>query len=174
MSDFIISILSMFTFGNVTFVLSLIGSIGTISHWFINYRNNKVNFDIILRGYRIVGDNDGLLLYLSISNNSHLPVSINNIYLEFNSIQIQCSQVPRLVLENTRRTNGVIKSHNEYYSMSLPISLSQLLGCSGYVYFPLGQQDCIDASIPLTVVFSANRSKNIRKILQLDKADLLK
>ena len=149
----------------ITSVLAIIGSIGTIYTFLLNFILNRPNIDIKLIEYSET--KDSLVLYLSICNLSRLPISITDITVWNNGIPYSCSHIPQIVCFLTRK-----KEHNEIYreaikSLSLPINLSSLAGTSGYFYFvfPLKNHK-IDAT-SLSVEVSTNRTRKFQKTLEL-------
>lgn len=155
-------LISLFTRSNITLLLSIIGSVGTVSSWIHHWITTRINFSISVNGYSYV-ESKGLLLHATFSNHSRLSLSINDICLKSNDLEYSCSAIPQKVLEITNRRGKDILSHHEYFSMDFPINISPLSGKSGYVYFPLDSK--ISLTLPNTVdfVICTNRGK-VRKM----------
>ncbi len=160
------NIYRLFTRENITLAIALIGCIGTISTWIHSYISHRQNIDFRILGH-FISDGHSLILYIMIENKSQLPVSITGIFVRKNEILYSCAEIPLKVYETTTRKNKKIVSHNEYFSMQIPIFLSSLGGSSGYVYFEAPQEVFQSDSTHLTLRLTTNRGKAIEKTLSL-------
>lgn len=156
-----------FTKDNITFVLAVIGSVGTVVGWVHHWICTRENISINLVGYR--WHSSGLLTFFQFTNNSLQTITIKNISSVINNSEYLCSLIPVKVFETTRITGNEIVSHNDYYSIEMPLTLSPLCGNRGYVYFPFQPEIQQSAPSNLTFVIRTNRGRAIKKTLPLNK-----
>lgn len=152
---------------NLTFALSLIGTLGTISGWCYYWITSHKNIVVKLTGYR--WNKKGVLIHLSFTNKSRLPICINAISLLLNGREYFCSPIPIKVLEKTTRIGKEIVGHKEFFSMNLPLNLPSLCGDSGYLNVLFEPEIQQPAPNEVTVVIYTNRGKALKKPLLLDK-----
>lgn len=93
--------LSIFTRSNITLALSLFGAIGTSITWIHNYLQTRKNFSVEIIACDL--NTEGLLLYIRITNNSSLPLSINEIGLSTGTKSYICEKYPLKVIEHTHK-----------------------------------------------------------------------
>lgn len=153
---------------NVTFILALIGSIGTAYSVIMTFYWHRISIDFDIVEY--CPSKDALVAYMSFTNNSRLPISITDVRIWCDCIPYSCTHTPEIVKIVTR-TLGKDKTFQEaIHSLPLPINLPSLSGTSGFLYFqiPQGTFEC-DAKT-LTVELSTNRHLKLRKTLSLEKS----
>ena len=138
---------------NLTFLLGAFGSIGTL----YTLLAQRQKFSLSIQNYRY--KNKSLLLYVTFTNHSRLPISILDISIAQNNICYPCVHIPTVVCEHTRRSGKEIVSHREEFSVQFPISLSSLAGSSGYLYFDRLPENYPDDATTLTVQVSTNRGR---------------
>lgn len=151
----------IFTKDNITFALAILGSIGTV-YTFIAQRR-KISLSIHYYSYK----NRSLLMYVSFSNRSHLPISITNVSVVQDNICYPCVYVPTKVREYTHKIGKEIISHKEIMSIQFPISLLSLAGFSGYLYFDMLPDTYPDAPTELILEVCASRGKAKRMKLSV-------
>lgn len=144
-------IFSFFTRENVTFLLGAFGSLGTLYTLFAQ----RKNISLSIQSYRY--KNKSLLMFISFTNHSRLPISILNVSIIQDNICYPCVYIPTVVCEHTRRSGKEIISHREELSIQFPISLASLAGSSGYLYFDRLPENYPDDATTLTVQVSTNR-----------------
>ena len=131
-SEYIEKLLSLFTRDNITLILAIFGSLGTLISWIFSYISNRRNLDIHVVGYR-QDTPHALLLYVSFINNSRLPISISDISIKINGIISSCQKIPITALEEEISRKGNAISHYDHKTIGFPISIPGLNGTSGYV-----------------------------------------
>lgn len=152
----------------LTFVLALIGSLGTAYTTIMTFYWHRISIDFNIIEY--CPSKDALVVYMSFTNNSRLPISITDVCVWSNCVSYSCTHTPEIVKTITR-TIGKDKTFQEaVHSIPLPINLSSLSGTSGYLYFqiPQGTFEC-DSKV-LTVELSTNRHLKLQKSLSLEKS----
>ncbi len=158
--DFVYKI---FTKDNITFALAVFGSLGTAYTLFAQKR--KFSASIHYYNYQ----NRALVIYVSFTNNSHLPISISNVSLVIDNICYPCVYVPTKVLDYTRRIGKEVICRKEIMSIQFPISLLALAGSSGYVYFDTLPDNYPDDATELILEVSTSRGKAKRIKLSVPK-----
>lgn len=153
----------IFTKDNITFALALFGSAGTAYTLFSQRRK----FSVCIHYYSY--KNRSLIMYVSFTNNSHLPISISNVSVVIDNICYPCVYVPAKVLDYTHRIGKEIVGKKEIMSIQFPVSLLALAGSSGYLYFDTLPDTCPDAPTEVTLEVSTSRGKAKRMKLLIPK-----
>lgn len=153
----------LFTKENTTFALALFGSAGTAYTLFLQRR--KFSLYIHYYSYK----NRSLIMYVSFTNHSHLPVSISNVSIVHDGICYPCVYVPTRVKEYMRKMGNEIISQIEIMSVHLPISLLSLAGSSGYLYFDILPDTYPDIATEVILEVSTSRGKAKRMKLSVPK-----
>ena len=138
--------------------------LGSASAWLYTFIKSRKRFDIKINEYRL--SPHGLLLHAQFSNNSTLPLSINDISVLCDK-EYFVKRVPEKVLERTSRIGKEVKSHKEFYSIDFPINLASLSGESGYLLFPSGEEPFPQLSNSVTLIVRTNRGREVKKTLPL-------
>ncbi len=141
---------------NITFILATIGSLGTFYTLFA--QRKKISLSIQSYSHK----NGSLLMYVSFTNHSRLPISILNVSIIQDKVCFPCTYIPTKVCEHTRRSGKEIISYREEFSIRFPISLFSLAGSSGYLYFDKLPETYPDAPTVLTVQVSTNRGRAMK------------
>lgn len=160
---------SLFTRDNITLLLSIFGSVGTLSSWIFTIIKNRKNLCIQLIGRRFSDDACSLLVYAMFENKSHLPISITGISVQLDSIWYPCEKIPLTTFTETTRCKDKILSRHEYQSLPLPIFITGLGGTSGYVYFEFPESSLPPDATQMTFLISTNRGKPVEKKLSLGR-----
>lgn len=151
----------------LTFVLALIGSLGTAYSIIMTFYWHRVSIECNIIEY--CPSKDALIAYMFFTNHSRLPISITNICLWNNDVLYNCVHTPEIV-QFVSRTSGKQTYQEAIHSSPLPINLPSLSGTSGYVYFLFPQENFEVSSKSLTVELSTNRHLTLRKTLSLEKS----
>ena len=154
---------SLLTQDNITFAIALFGALGTLFTWLVNCLHSRVKLDIHI--VKLYCCDSKLVAYISIQNQSKLPVSIENISFSVDGITYGNYPVPKKIFTITSRSGKEITGREFIYSMPFPINLASLAGTSGYVYFEFPKGSLKNLATPLTVRVSTNRNKVVQKKL---------
>ena len=146
---------------NITFILAIIGSLGTI-YTLISQRKK---LSLSIQEYRY--HDKTLLMFVSFANHSHLPISILNIAIVHDKVCYPCVYIPTVVCQHTHRIGKEVLNYREDFSIQFPIVLSSLAGSSGYLYFDKLPDIYPDNPTALTVQVSTNRGKAKKMILSV-------
>ena len=156
----------LFTKENISFVLGLIGSIGTAVTFIQSRINNRTNFSI--KTVKFHAGDKGILTYLMFLTNSHTPITITSMSICVHGIYYPAIQTQEEVCHTVHRTGNEITGTHSEYSILFPIVLSGQYATSGYVYFPLPKE----TSVPSAKIFSlrvcTSNGKAIEKLLELN------
>lgn len=151
-----------------TFVLALIGSLGTAYSVIMTFYWHRISIDCNIVEY--CPSKDALIVYMSFTNHSRLPISITDICVWNDCVLYSCVHPPEIVKTVSRTLNNGQTYQEAIHSASLPINLPSLSGTSGYVYFLFPQGNFEVSSKSLTVELSTNRHMTLRKTLSLEKS----
>ncbi len=139
--------------GILGFVLSLCVVIGTAIQ---NRCKIKIEISQFINGEL------GLLLYLSITNFSRLPITITNIQVLLDGDAYNCERLPQAALEITNKTGKTITGKRIYESIPMPIPLMGLGGLNGYFYFSDCQKKIPTPPTIITFQIQSNRKAIFR------------
>lgn len=152
----------------LTLVLALIGSLGTAYTVIMTFYWHRISIDFNIVEY--CPSKDALVVYMSFTNNSRLPISITDVRVWSDCVPYSCTHTPEIVKIVTRTLGKDNAFRETVHSIPLPINLPSLSGTSGYLYFqiPQGTFEC-DSKV-LTVELSTNRHLKLQKTLSLEKS----
>lgn len=153
---------------NITLSLSILGCLGSLFSWIYIYVKNRKNFDVKIVGHRYGYDNKSLLLFASFTNKSRLAISITDIGVKLNNSIYQCRKVPIIAYQNTVRCKDEILAHHEYFTFSFPITLPELSGTSGYIFFDFPELVAEPIPTEVSLLISSNRGRTVEKTLSLE------
>lgn len=151
----------------LSFILGLIGSIGTAYTVLMTLYWNRIDIDFYISDSSISAES--VILYMVFTNKSRLPISITDVRIWNKGIPYSCLKEPVTVRVNTSRTKGTVMYKEPIKSVPFPINLPCLSGTSCYLYFqiPQGNFQCVSNS--LTVELSTNRFRKLQKTLSVQK-----
>lgn len=149
----------------LTLILGLVGSVGTIYSLVATFVLSRVNIDVEVLQHNKTPI--GFMFLCSFVNRSHLSVAITNISVVLSGKRFDCSRVPSVVIERTKKRDGVVISHEQEKTMVFPIVLPSLSGTSGYLTFRIPQDMLQSDAKALTVELSTNRFRRVKKKLSL-------
>ena len=152
----------------LTFILALIGSLGTAYTVIMTFYWHRISIDFNIVEY--CPAKDSLIVYMSFTNKSRLPVSITDVRIWSDCTPYSCTHTPEIVKFVTRTLGKTQTFQEAIHSLPLPINLPSLSGTSGFLYFqiPQGTFECDSKS--LTVELSTNRHWTLKKTLSLQKS----
>lgn len=152
---------------NITFILAVIGSFGTITGWIYAYITTRKKLN--LRVFAYTFKEEKALFYLSFENKSRLPISITDLALKINETYYSCKHIPQRVTSTQHTVGGKIVNSIDYYNIQFPVELGSLGSTSGYVLFVFPKGVEIPDSKNLMIQVSSNRGKAIEMKLSLDQ-----
>lgn len=150
---------------NITFFLSVFGSVGTLFLFVVSLLCKKANIDIKI--VECSPSKESVVLYMMFVNKSHLPISITDVRIWNKGIVYSCTPVPTIVRYIRRYTPKEELYFEAIKSIPLPIALLSLSGTSGYFYFQIPQENFECDAKSLTVEVSTNRFLKLEKTLPL-------
>lgn len=163
----------MTTFDMISITISIIGLLGGFSSWFYMWLKSRLNIRIRILSKLIKSRTNFILLYMSFSNESTLPVAITAINLIIEDKPIHCLEVPDIVLSRTSRSGSTVTNQEKHYSMEIPINIPALSATSGYILFPVEPDTRLPESNILSFEVHTNRGVIDRIELQLPVANLV-
>jgi len=163
----------MTTFDMISITISIAGLLGGFSSWFYMWLRSRLNIRIRILSKLIKSRTNFILLYMSFSNESTLPVAITAINLVTEDRTTSCLEVPDVVLSRTSRSGSTVTNQEKHYSMEIPINIPALSATSGYVLFPVEPDTRLPESNILSFEVHTNRGVIDRIELQLPVANLV-
>lgn len=124
---------------DITFILSLIGSLYAVLNISLKCLKSKFSCDIEIIKYK--QDTDYFLAYVMIKNKSSKPLSVNKFSLEVNGSIIDCDILPIDVLISTTKENNIITNQRVHHSTSFPLLIAPDFGYSGYLHFQFLEEE---------------------------------
>lgn len=159
------SVKEIVTFENITFLLGLIGSVGTA--WQVIQSRRKIRLSLPYFGYS--AEKQLALAYIQFDNLSNSAVSITDVSIVINGITYPCNKLPTIVASLDRKIGGKTISSDSLYNMSLPVCLSGYGGSSGYFVFQIPLESVPPDSTHRTFLISTSRGSSFRVELKPDR-----
>lgn len=159
------SVKEIVTFENITFLLGLIGSVGTA--WQVIQSRRKIRLSLPYFGYS--AEKQLALAYIQFDNLSNSAVSITDVSIVINGITYPCNKLPTIVVSSDRKIGGKTVSSDSLYNMSLPVCLSGYGGSSGYFVFQIPLESVPPDSTHRTFLISTSRGSSFRVELKPDR-----
>ena len=159
----------IFTKENITFALSIFGSLGTLFTLIHTFLINRKQLQMRVNGHVFGDAKKMIVLYVSFANKSRLPISVTDICIKIDDTYYPCLQPPIIAYEETKKVNGAVVSHRAISSLSIPINISSLSGTSGYICFEFPEVSFPSNATELTFSVSSNRGKVFEKKLPLGR-----
>ena len=159
------SVKEIVTFENITFLLGLIGSVGTA--WQVIQSRRKIRLSLPYFGYS--AEKQLALAYIQFDNLSNSAVSITDVSIVINGITYTCNKLPTIVASLARKIGGKTISSDILYNMSLPVCLSGYCGSSGYFVFQIPLESVPPDSTHRTFLISTSRGSSFRVELKPDR-----
>ena len=149
-------------------IIGILGFILSFSTVICNLINNRINLVFRVRNYGIRQFNgfERLLVRFQIDNNSRLAVTVTDILLIVGDSQIPEDHNTLLVLPVTDNNLNC----REVYTQHVPIFLSPLTSCAGYIAFPPPSDIQLNPDKPLTLRICTNRNTVVTKSFERNEA----
>lgn len=152
----------------LTFILALIGSLGTAYSVIMTFYWHRISIDCNIVEY--CPTKDFLIVYMSFTNNSRLPISISDVRVWNDCVLYSCIHTPEIVKTLKRTFKNKPIYQEPIFSIPFPINVPSLSGTSGYLYFLFPQENFEVDAKSLTFELSTNRHLTLRKKLLLEKS----
>lgn len=146
-------------------ILGFILSVSTIVYRLINNRVNLV-FKVRNYGIRSFRGFERLLIRFQIDNKSKLAVTVTDILLIVGNTQITEDHNTLLVLPVTESNLNC----REVYTQHVPIFLSPLTSCAGYIAFPIPSNTQLSPDKPVTLRICTNRNTEVTRSFEQNEA----
>ena len=150
-----------------TFVIALIGCVGTILTWVFYFWNSRVSVLFEINGY--FDAKTDFIVNCSLTNKSNTPVSITNVSLRINGKSYDVYRFETVILSHEEAHGSQIISREETKNAAFPINLYPLVGENRYLLFPLDRSDSLPFDTNLTFQIQTNRNRQIRYSIELSK-----
>lgn len=159
------SVKEIVTFENITFLLGLIGSVGTA--WQVIQSRRKIRLSLPYFGYS--AEKQLALAYIQFDNLSNSAISITDVSIVINGITYPCNKLPTIVASSNRKIGEKTVSSSSLYNMSLPVCLSGYGGSSGYFVFQIPLESAPSGSTHQRFLISTSRGSSFRVELKPDR-----
>ena len=166
---------TLLTKENITFVLSLIGSVGTFFTIWNSRKRLRCNISDV--GYNT--ERKILMLSLIFENRSRIPISITNASLSINGSERYFEPYPRCVSEYSLYHGKELVDRKFLYNAAFPIALSALGASSAHLLLELSQEEFEMLPTQLNLIIRSTRGREQKKQLEstairlIDKSEIL-
>lgn len=160
---------TLLTKDNITFILAVFGSVGTLVSWTCAALSTRKNINVrITKAYLC---KNSILIHIIIDNKSRLPITINRISLVADNTIFSTFDIQTQIFKSVTKQNNEITNAQVILSPAFPIEISSLGGTNCYPYFELSPEVFETLSTELTLQFHTNRSMVKKKKLSFQPVD---
>lgn len=149
----------VFTRANITLVLSIFGSVGTLVTFISSYLTKRKNLKISITTSVYRKDLYWLMCAITFENRSRLPIAITSISATANNKTIEPKPYPCCINNYAHRIGNDVIDRKFEYNLNLPADIQQLSALSGYVLFELSPKEIENLSTPLTLAIQSTRGR---------------
>ena len=147
------SLVTLLTRQNITLILSIFGSIGTLITLISQRKNLKIN--IISSTYN--QNIHQLILVITFENRSQLPISVTSVSSTINGKKISPLPYPNCVGNYEYKKSDIIVDRKFEYNLKLPVDIQQLCAVSGYILLDVSPKELQTLSTPLILQVHSTR-----------------
>ena len=142
---------SLFTRGNINFVIAVIGFTLSVYNFVHERMQNRMKINITYKNHFIAEhDHKSITISLAFENLVKNPISISRIYLCVDDEKYDFYWIPQFVLRATQQTNGQVIDEINVHTIPLPFTIEGY-GVVGGFFFAKAPQ-------PIYALESANTS----------------
>lgn len=161
------NISKLITRENITLLLSIFGSVGTIFSLVSAFMSKRKNLKINVAAAAYSQTFHLLKITFSFENRSQLPITIINLKFFSGEHELKIEEYPRCVKEYAHRHGSEVVDWIFLYNLNFPVDIHQLGAVSGDVLLDISPKDFESLSTQLTVEVHSTRGQ-VQKI-QLDR-----
>lgn len=158
---------------NITLILSIFGSVGTLITFLVSYITKRKNLKINVNSVVYKKTSKWLAIVISFENRSQLPIAITSITLFVDEFEYIAVKYPMQVGEYIHHKGKEIIDRKFDYNLKIPADISQLSALSGCILFNISQEVIQTVSTPMTLVIHSTRGSAQKIELQLNQIKLL-
>ena len=162
-------ILTFLTKENITFVLSIFGSLGALFSFITNFFIYKKNLRININSADYRRDLHRLILIITFENRSRLPIAVTSITANIDAKKFEPLSHPHSVGQYTQREGKEVIDRKFTYNLQIPLAIQQLDAVSGHILFEFSPAELETLSTPLTLLIYSTRGQVQRIELQPDE-----
>lgn len=148
---------------DITFILAVIGSLGTIFSLVSSFLVMRKNLRITISNAVYKKEFHILMVSLTFENRSRLPIAITSIKVFSWGSELPIETYPRCVNEYTHRHGREVVDRKFLYNLELPVDIAQLGAASGSILLEIFPKEFESLSTPLTVQVHSTRGR-VQKI----------
>lgn len=142
---------SIFSQQNITFALSVFGSLGTV--WAILQRRRKIKLIIDKTSKK----ENRIALEAQILNCSHLSVCVTDVVWISKTKNVHCDKDRHISFQGSHRMKNADMHHYVEYTQPFPLQIVELGGVSASLLFVFPEDMQVDFSKPQTFQILTNR-----------------
>ena len=154
----------LFTKENLTFALSVIGSVGTA----INFFKSRKNLKLKLHFFGSSSEKQISLAYVQFENKSLSPILITDVCIIIGNVAYPCQKLPTVVQTASRKI-GQENFYHDIYNLSFPIQIGGIGGTSGYLLFDIPELEIKSLQFPIILQVATNRGRSKKYRLYPDR-----
>ena len=143
---------------NITFVLSVIGSLYAFISIINNFYKSRQKFRVDIQFTKITSSNN-CIIHFSIENKSSNTLSVYGITLINNNRRLEAAKIPESVYQFVRKRNNVEVFRKEDFSLPIPFTVHPYSIESGYAYFPNHLNIELDPDKPVILEIQTGKKK---------------
>lgn len=156
MNESSVSLISQFfTKANITLLLSIIGSFGTLIALYTKRKNLKIQVSNV--AYK--EDQKQLLLDITFENRSQLPIAITDVRVFLNNHELTVEKYPLCVEEYSHFHGKEVVDRKFLYNLEFPVAIQQLGASAGKMLLEFSPEELENPSTPLIFQVHSTRGK---------------
>ena len=156
MNESSISLISQFfTKANITLLLSIIGSFGTLIALYTKRKNLKIQVSNV--AYKKAQKQ--MLLDITFENRSQLPIAITDVHVFLNNHELTVEKYPLCVEEYSHLHGKEVVDRKFLYNLEFPIAIQQLGASAGKMLLEFSPEELEHPSTPLPLQVHSTRGK---------------
>lgn len=156
----------LFTQENVTFVLSVFGSLGTLFTFVYTYWTKRKNLKVKIVSATYKKDRQQLILIVNFENRSQLPISVISANLSFSKETHKPLRYPKWVGHHKYSDGPEVVDRKFTYNLEFPINMNSLTAASGYILFDIPEEKLQNLSTAAILRLRVTRGLALRILLK--------
>lgn len=147
---------------NITFALSIFGSIGTLFTFTYTYWTKRRNLKVTIASAIYKTHLHQLILIVNFENRSQLPISVISTNLLFNKQLLKPLRYPKWVGYHKYSDGPEVVDRVFKYNLELPLNIDYLSALSGHILFDISEEDLQNLSTPATLQLRVSRGSALK------------
>lgn len=148
---------------DITFILAVIGSLGTIFSLVSSFLVMRKNLRVTVSNAVYRKEFHILMISLTFENRSRLPIAITSVKVFSLNGELPVEKYPRCVNEYTHRHGKEVVDRKFQYNLEFPVDIAQLGAVSGSILLEISPKEFESLPTPLIVQVHSTRGR-VQKI----------